>query len=312
MDNSLFSGPSGSPESFYESLRNGHHEIDARIRVFVDHMWGVYQPYADRNFATELRRDFHARFWEMYLTYILLSHGYRIHCHKPGPDILVNSESSRIWIEAVAPSQGSDGSKDHVPDMVTDRIEVQHYPEREIILRYRAAIYEKFHNKYLHYVETGIVEKSDPFIIAINSAKMRFAMPGLTPPDIVRAVFPIGHLQVHIDCSTLEITGMHHQYRPEIRKNSGSPVSTEVFLIEEYTPITGIMFSHCSAANCLHPRGEEFMFIHNPIAKNPIPRGFFAFGVEYTAVMKGDGYELEEINHGGTKMDPDNSGIDRH
>jgi hypothetical protein len=83
---------------------------EARVgRKFAERLWTQYWPYADATFLTEIRRDFHARFWEMYLTCALLQqsqqHGYAISCPKRKkrgvPDILVEYGDLRIWIEAV-------------------------------------------------------------------------------------------------------------------------------------------------------------------------------------------------------------------
>ena len=67
-------------------------------------------------FLTEIRRDFHARFWEMYLTCTFLQDalrlGYRVSCPKPGPDVLIEYQGRRIWIEATVATDGDPTSPD--------------------------------------------------------------------------------------------------------------------------------------------------------------------------------------------------------
>jgi hypothetical protein len=86
-------------------------------RDFTESLWKRYEPYADANFLTEIQVDFRARFWEMYLACSLEDAGYSIECPKPeGPDILVTSGETRVWIEAVAPSGGDANNPDRLPE----------------------------------------------------------------------------------------------------------------------------------------------------------------------------------------------------
>jgi len=286
---SLFASP-GEKGATYEHLRSSSHPTALHAKKYTDSLWATYEPYADTNFEAGLRVDFHARFWEMYLTCLLISQGKAISCPKPGPDILLLEENKKIWVEAVAPNQGQEGAPDRVPDIKIG--EVQDHPEQQIILRYRAVIYEKFENKYVRYLEKNIVANDDPFIIAINSAKIQLAYPYSTVPEIVKSVFPIGHLQVHIsteDCSVID-TG--YQFRPVIQKASGNDVATNIFLDEAYSKISGVLFSPVSMISVPETPGSEILFIHNPKASNPIPEGYFSFGKEYIAKEQGEIYEL--------------------
>ncbi len=74
----------------------------------------------------------------MYLTCALMEEagqrGYSLRCPKPGPDILLEVNRKRIWIEAV---------------MATADREIA---EEKTILRYAQCILEK-HRKYLGYLE---------------------------------------------------------------------------------------------------------------------------------------------------------------
>ena len=232
----------------------------------------------------------------MYLTCTLLEKNFSIECLKPGPDILVNDSTRRIWIEAVAPDQGEIGLPDRVPDLIYGV--VMNYPEEQIILRYRAAIQEKHDNKYKGYIARNIVGDHDAFVIAVNSSKLSFAWPhGSIIPEIIKAVFPVGDPQLEIDRKSHAVLGRSFQYRSSIKKNSGNSVPTDIFLNPDYKGITGILFSHVSVTRSPEAIGSDFVFVHNPLARNPLPEGCFNFGAEYTTQDHGATYDLTKIDH---------------
>ncbi|MCF6193218.1 MAG: hypothetical protein L3J46_02660, partial [Kangiellaceae bacterium] len=105
MTNSLFN-TKGEIGSVYENLRTGSHDVAVSARIYTDTLWSIFRKYSDRNFENQLKIDFHARFWEMYLSCFLLSKYNSVEFPKPGPDILIKNSDKNIWIEAIAPSQG--------------------------------------------------------------------------------------------------------------------------------------------------------------------------------------------------------------
>jgi hypothetical protein len=88
-------------------------------------------------------------------------------CPKPGPDVLLEHEGNRVWVEAVIATNGVTGRPDTVVDPNPDgscRI-----PEEKIVLRYTNAISEEY-RKYRAYLREGIVRETDAFVIAVNGA----------------------------------------------------------------------------------------------------------------------------------------------
>ncbi len=261
-----------------------------KVRSFMEDLWQIYKPYADTDFPQKIQEDFDARFWEMYLTCALLENSIPVIVkpHKRGPDILIESGTSRIWIEAIAPSSGAENSPDQVPNFepgVVTRV-----PEEEIILRLRSAISEKFDNKYFKYLENGVISPSDAYIIAINSCKIPAAIVDSEPPRIIKAVYPAGYTQITIDVKSRDIVDTSLQYRPSVKKASGEEISTDLFLNPEYENLSGILYSRVSVRNLKEHMGEDFIFVHNRLANNKVPQGFFKLGKEYTAEKNGDRY----------------------
>lgn len=265
--------------------------IEARKNI--DHLWNFYCKYADNNFCKEFSRDFYSRFWEMYLAYVLYERGFPIDCPKPGPDIVIKDGISRIWIEAVAPKCGNEQAKDKVIDIIEDKnnneVAVAPFEEKQVILRFRQAIENKLeqYHKYRKQTKnrTPIIREQDYYVIAISGTNLPWSCPDkLIQPLIVKAVFPIGSLYLVINPENSAVIRKGFKLRRSIQKSCGSPVTTDIFLQEEYSPISGILYSRTYAI-CNYPNipGSEFIFIHNPFAKNKIPYGYFSMGREYIA-----------------------------
>lgn len=276
IDNSLFTDGIVAQDPVYNLIcdeRNDQRTIESK--VFTDELWEKYQPYADPNFRQQIQIDFHARFWEMYLTGACLDQSLPVRGRSSakGPDVLIKEEISSIWIEAIAPSSGAVENPDRVPGLKDDGT-AQNVPNDQIILRFRHAIAEKFNNKFKKYLSDSVIDSSDPYIIAINSCKIFEAgIADTYPPRIIKAVFPIGDQQLKINRDTKSVVGSGFQFRPAIKRTSGTSISTDLFIDRTYECLSGILLSHASAINLIKPLGSDFIFIHNPLAKNPAPRG---------------------------------------
>src|ERR1700692_2424027 len=135
---------------WYLNLRDSQKPRSMECRALCERLWSEFEPHADNHFLVEIRRDFHARFWEMYFTVTLLRLGYEISCPKPGPDVGILFEGQRIWFEAVAPKSGADTSADRVPDMVMGTM--NWVPNEQIVLRYLSVIREKVAQQYSRWI----------------------------------------------------------------------------------------------------------------------------------------------------------------
>ena len=123
------------------AYRNIRDDVGNRaIRASCEHLWSSYYRDADEHFLTEIRRDFGARFWEMYLTCAFRKQAqalsYSVSCPKPGPDILLESASHRTWVEAVIVTDGDPGKA----DAPLQREPNGGIPIDQIVLRYTHAI----------------------------------------------------------------------------------------------------------------------------------------------------------------------------
>lgn len=296
---SLFSASDVEPEdSIFRAYAESDHPIAIEAREFIDELWREYEPYADPHFVREIRSDFDARFWEMYLACTLLRNGYKIDSAGTGPDLRILGQERPIWIEAVAPTAGADDSPDRVPDIISlsEAGGMQEVPVDQIILRYRSAIQAK-RDAYERYLSKGLVDPNDAYIVAINGRRAARLRANPTMPYIVRSVYPFGKQYVTFDRGTLKTVDTGYKYQPEVIKASGALVQTDLFLKEEYGGISGILFSLVDPVNRPERMGDDFVLIHNFMAQNSLPLGFIGLGREYWAEEIDAGFTLRHTNH---------------
>jgi hypothetical protein len=67
----------------YRNVRAAEVDHLRWAREQCEALWEIYEPYADAEFLIEVRRNFDARFWEMYLTTFLIKEGYKVICPCP-------------------------------------------------------------------------------------------------------------------------------------------------------------------------------------------------------------------------------------
>jgi len=284
----------GQAGSLYEALRTSDHPAERSAHERIDNLWSVFEPYADDHFAQEFRLQTHSRYWEMYLTCMMLDQGRDIECPKPGPDILVHEDRGKVWIEAVTASQGVLESADRVPDVEPGVAFT--YPEDQILLRYRNAIEEKT-QKFTHYVKSAIVSITDACVIAVHSGGIPLTFIDHEVPDIVKAVLPLGLEQITRRVSDGAFINSGYQYRSNITKSSGSKVATDIFLNPAYAAISAVLFSSANISNPPQAMGSDLILVHNPKAAVPLPSGWLGVGMEFSAYSADRGFELKRIVH---------------
>lgn len=294
----LFDNAVTTDDPIYNYICAGSEQMAKDAKMLTETLWKRYQPYADRNFKEQIRREFDARFWEMYLGCTLMDKGYEIvrkASKNAGPDIKVKYRGDIIWIEAIAPTSGNKNSSDRVPDsVITNPPTAQEVPDEQIILRYRAAIKEK-HNTYFRYSKSGIISDGDFYIIAINGCRIPFSETDFGPPRILRSVLPFGFPQVTYDKVSMQIISQGFQYRATVTKASGSTVQTDIFLDLHYKHISAVLFSNASVFALTNSMGDDFITVHNPLA-HPLPDDFLNFGQQWEAQLQGNEISVSRKN----------------
>ncbi len=249
---------------------------------YVSELWDGAEPYLDDGRPEAAANDFHSVFWEMYLAAALLDRGMPVtkrelrRRRNGGPDIQIGDVDA--WVEAVTTGEGS--GDDAVPPLRTDG-SFAFAPDSEILLRITNAIDTKW-KKYNHYRDAGPVKSGEPFIIAINGARLACAREGPEgAPRIVRAVFGIGKRVVLLDAKTGKCVGEQFVPMPSLIKSSGAEVATGYFCDSQYSGISAVMWGTADAWNRPDTFGRDIFLVHNPLAAVPLGRGWFREGVEY-------------------------------
>lgn len=264
----------------YINVRDATDGFCADARAFTELLWPRFAPYADSNFLQEAKDNFTERFWEMYLGCTLLHCGYEIDTPgDEGPDLYANVGRLRVWFEATAPSAGT--GDDQVPE--PEPGEATRVPDDQVLLRLTGAIDAK--RQHFEAAETkGITSEHDGAVICINGRKIPHSISDYWPHRIVRAVFPIGYPTVTIDRETSNAVDSGFDLRLQLEKTSGTEIPTTGFTDGSLANISALIYSRVDCANHPYRLGDDFICVHNPNARNPLPIGFLGRGLEYFAL----------------------------
>jgi len=244
---------------------------------YVERLWRVYAPYADRHFREDARKHFLQRYWEMYLAVALKDAGFTpVKLTDKGPEFFIEIDGRRVWVEAIAPGGGQG------PDKVSEfpLEEAFNVPTEQVLLRYTSALAEK-HAKYRRDVEKGIVGPSDGYVLAINCREIPHARFGSVIPYVVQAFLPFGNAAVAFDVRTGKIVDKYFERRESVSKRNAAKISTTAFLDPAYAGISAIIHSAVDAANSPVVLGEDFFVLHNPLASQPNGTGTFSRWRQY-------------------------------
>jgi hypothetical protein len=261
----------------YRNVRAAANEPMKAARQHCEGLWAAFEPYADGEFLIEIRKEFDARYWEMYLTTALIHSGFKVKCPKPGPDVGIVFARRRIWFEATSPLRGAENSPDQVPPRkvvsLGENPVIQDVPNDQMVLRYLNGIDTK-RQQHESWIKEGIVSPDDAFVIAINPRELGQDSPDTDPPRILRAAFPVGAPFYTIDRKTGKPIAAGYEFRASIRKASGAKVDTGIFLQKEYACVSGLLCSRVDAANRPGEPGGDFQLVPNPNATTPLPTEF--------------------------------------
>jgi len=286
-------GEGNATDPAFVNLRSATSDYRRAARKFAQRLWDTFRAHADEHFLTEVRTDFNARFWEMYLTCTLLDGasegGYRVTCPKPGPDVCIVFRGRRVWVEAIAATNGKPGN----PDTLVEPTRGGVIPEDKIVLRYTSAILDKY-RKYNGYIQNGIVDKADAYIVAINQSRLafRWARADVDLPRFLKAVYPIGQLEFVIDLQEPRNARMRNRSRFSIHKANNQEVPVQKFIDPSWSGLSAVICSDADASFSNVPLGADFEIAYNPLAQNQAPPGIIPACREWFSKLDGEMGEL--------------------
>jgi hypothetical protein len=286
----------------------GEFERTVAVREFIERICCRYIELglADPNFERDLCSGNDARYWQR-LSEALLAHefleiGLDLRPSRNGPDLLLQHERRKIWIEVICPEPAG------VPtEWLQSKLgEVITLPHEAILLRWTAAIKEKAEKLLGNadkgiagYIDKGVVAAEDSYVVAVNSRLLRgqscFAsITGISQwPFAVEAVFAVGPFAIQIDKRSLKATESRHQHRPIIKKPSGASVPADTFFDPRFRHVSAIFAADLDGSHIIG-NAKPTAVIHNPNAENPVPPGLLPVYWDYVALEHGnDEYLLE-------------------
>lgn len=290
LQDTLFKYGFMAQDATYNAIRDNKQSQDKESKLFAIKLWHQFERYADSKFKTQLRYDFHAGYWEMYLANALMEMGYLIDSADSGPDIKIEGQP-KVWIEAVTSKDGESTKPPDIKPISSGKSEFINISEDEIMLRYTSSINEKF-RKGKGYIEKGVMSEDDAYIIAINGASVSHSRSDDVPPWVFKTLFGVGPQTITVYPSSSKSSESNFSFMPSIVNKNKAIVPTTYFQAHHYKELSGVLFSLTNVSNRPFAIGADFIFIHNPFAKVQVPGGFFKRGKEYIAAHSADGKQF--------------------
>jgi hypothetical protein len=171
-------------------------EAGRRITAHIEELWKEFVKIADpktaRHAAKELcsedRNKYYQRYWEILLGRHLQLCGLSPRATSKGPDFHATRDQLTIWIEAVAPTKGTEQILVAPDEMLSSNYlnipsyQTDHYA---ILRRWTQVLKDKY-EKLQDYLDSGMVKPDQACVIAINSCLLWESDDALHGPSDLR------------------------------------------------------------------------------------------------------------------------------
>ena len=283
--------------SSYKNVRTGEKEFLRKAGKHCEDLWSQYEPYADSHFLNEFPRRFHQRWFEMYLTVSLIRSDFDVQCPKPGPDILLNLDGRRVWVEAVCATPGEEGKADSVP-----KPEMNVWapvPMDQCVLRAAQSLKAKS-DKFGDYLQNDTVSPEDLFVVAINIFLLR-EYPHFD--DVMKkALYGMGDRVVLINRDSRQVVDMQREEIESVKKQSGALVGVQPFFDGSMRHISSVWAFPTDAANFPQTLGADCVQYPNLSCANRWPVGAISLGEEWCFRKSSGVWSGHKRNHGATGL----------
>lgn len=272
-------------------------EIEKRIKYFEE-IISELKNFLDRNFVARLinEREFEDRMSELYFVSALRNNKLIIeHKSNKGLDIWIDDISG--WGEFVC-AHNAEEMDDNDGQEKTRIVN-----PNETLLRITTVLKDKS-DKIIDDIKKGLIKENQPIILFLSTRLLIDPTPMNPEGDIcsfVRALFPISEPMLSVNMTTMQ-GYLQRKYQYGISKTNGALVENNFFLDEKYSSISAIVFSYRSIYyNINYPEssfrnGDDFIIVHNPLARNPIKHGLLNGFEEYVCdYEKGVSFTIKDI-----------------
>lgn len=270
-------------------------EISSRVQYLIS-VFERLRPYLDRDFEKKLvEGQLGDRIAEMYFVDSLLNNNFSLEYRgRKGLDIWIKNING--WGEFVCSHNNDEMEKKNVLG------KVRTVDEDECILRIIKVINDK-RKKILNDLKNDVLNENDHIILFISTAQLIDPYPMNIKGEIcsyVRSVFPIGKVVMNYNLITKK-SEIARNYEKFINVD-GKMISHDLFLQEDYSIISAVVFSYQSIfqqyfnSEIPFKSGDDFIVVHNPLARNPIPIGLLNCWQEYVCKYeKGKSISLQDV-----------------
>ncbi len=269
-------------------------------RKMLEWMYQECKDVLDKKFKSQIKADFSASFAELYFAATTrIRYGHKIkHLADFGPDFYFPDFNLHCEVTSI-----KNGNSEFNSVPVFDDGVVHSYPEDKVILRLTGAIDQKL-AKIKEYIKCGLISDEQPVLIFISANGMSERLP-MHPeggyPQIVKAVLPLGDQTFWLDPLTLQCSSVTYAWRDSVSKVKAGgfeSIDTSLFLSEKSSCISAIAYSYATAldGDGVSDFGNDFLVIHNPMARNPLSLGFFKTGKQYLVDLMDGAFKIYQHN----------------
>jgi len=255
-------------------------------------------PYLDKNFIKKLNSEFSSRLNELYFLDSLMNNSLKIlHQNDAGMDIWI--DAIKGWGEFVAATNGAEGKKHSLKPLCDG--EVTDSNDDLLICRVMTTISTKV-KKINADVEKGLIKCNQPVVLFVSTAYLHEQFPFSVKNQLngfLRAVLPISNPSFIYRPEGK--SGIEYNYKLGVLKPKESEViniENDIFLKEESKFVSAVVFSYQSIFYQKEgfQSGEDFIVVHNPLAKNPIKHRLFKNNQEYVTNLINEELSINKIN----------------
>lgn len=211
----------------------------------LEKLWEKYENYAppdfQKHFLASSKPD--AFIWEMLLANQLLEAGFNLRRTRSSnePDLCIELDDKKIWIECSLPTQGKQSNPDRVVEPPSDG-EFHEIFTKNSLLRCTQCLKEK-RSQHQSFLSKGICSEKDGFVIALNGKNLQMCIGNESLPDILGALYAMGDKSLIWSPKSPAHVTSHYSRRDAIVKTNRSEVPTTFFLENENKLINGVLFS---------------------------------------------------------------------
>jgi type I restriction enzyme S subunit len=301
VNGSLFEYLPDGASPTYRALFEARAGRNAETRELCDEHWRRFLHLADRNFADRFPFEFQQRWFEMYLGVSLLDMGLEVSAPKPGPDLLVRHNGTRIWFEAIAPTAGDPAHPDAVPEPHVAPPGAppvaQWVPRDQVALRIAQAIRRKI-DAFDRYRLNRRIEPNDACIIAVNVRSIPHAWMDLID-YFLKTLYGIGdhYVVFHRDARDDGPADWGRHAIEELVRQGGAAEDAIPLVRPENAGISAVLGSRVDAANLPNRLGDDLLLCPHVAPAIPIPATSIPRGQYFEIQPDGDGYQARLLGH---------------